>query len=261
MSNVTTWQKSEPVSVHSVTKYYTFSDQQVAMREGDEVYYLHGDHLDSTSLTTDQNGNVVAETRYLLSDGLGSVRQAVDETGAVVAYHEFDPYGNSVDNIGGNPYGYTGEWYEGYIELLHLRARWYLPGTGTFLSVDPVESEPPYQYVGGNPVNWVDSLGTTPSPNNNCQTGKCEVTGYHFDYQHIHLGHFSDLPEDVYTDWSNWATEYPVTYKKFVSPTFEGNNMEQQCYVVQYMRGSTQSIGADWWLGGSGTFLDRTTET
>lgn len=30
------------------------------------------------------------EVRYLLSDGLGSIRQAVDETGAVVAYYEFD---------------------------------------------------------------------------------------------------------------------------------------------------------------------------
>jgi hypothetical protein len=38
------------------------------------------------------------EVRYLLSDGLGSIRQAVDETGAVVAYSEFDPYGNPVQN-------------------------------------------------------------------------------------------------------------------------------------------------------------------
>jgi hypothetical protein len=64
------------------------------------------------------------EMRYLLSDGLGSVRQAVDEVGEVVVSYEFDPYGSPVDNIGGEPYGYTGEWYEGYIQLLHLRAKW-----------------------------------------------------------------------------------------------------------------------------------------
>ncbi len=34
----------------------------------------------------------------------------MDKTGAVVAYHEFDPYGNPVDNEGGDPYGFTGEW-------------------------------------------------------------------------------------------------------------------------------------------------------
>jgi hypothetical protein len=37
--------------------------------------------------------SVAGERRYLLSDGLGSIRQAVDENGQVVAYHEFDPYG------------------------------------------------------------------------------------------------------------------------------------------------------------------------
>jgi len=83
---------------------------------------------------------------------------AVDESAQVVAYNEFDPYGNPVEH-GSEPYGYTGEWWGSYIELLHLRARWYSPGTGTFLSVDPVESEPPYQYVRGNPVNRIDPSG------------------------------------------------------------------------------------------------------
>ncbi|NIV37889.1 MAG: hypothetical protein GWN58_53290, partial [Anaerolineae bacterium] len=48
--------------------------------------------------------NGAGERRYSLPDGLGSVRQAVDENGAVVAYHEFDPYGNPVAD-GGDPYG------------------------------------------------------------------------------------------------------------------------------------------------------------
>ncbi|MFN8454625.1 MAG: RHS repeat-associated core domain-containing protein [Anaerolineae bacterium] len=61
------------------------------------------------------------------------------------------------------PYGYTGEWYEGYIDLLHLRARWYNAEIGAFLSRDLVESEPPYQYVRGNPVNMVDPSGLCPT--------------------------------------------------------------------------------------------------
>ena len=98
------------------------------------------------------------ETRYLLSDGLGSVRQALDENGALVAYNEFDPYGNPVQN-NSEPYGFTGEWWEDEVGLLHLRARWYLPGTGTFVSRDAVESEPPYAYVRENPVNRLDPSG------------------------------------------------------------------------------------------------------
>ncbi len=34
------------------------------MRQGDEVYYLYGDHLGSPSLTTGETGAVVAEARY-----------------------------------------------------------------------------------------------------------------------------------------------------------------------------------------------------
>jgi len=62
-------------------------------------------------IVTESAGN---EVRYLLSDGLGSVRQVTDENADVVSYQEFDPYGNPVNNIGGEPYGYTGEWYGSY---------------------------------------------------------------------------------------------------------------------------------------------------
>ncbi|NJN99939.1 MAG: hypothetical protein HC875_40455 [Anaerolineales bacterium] len=43
--------------------------------------------------------------------------------------------------------------------MLHLRARWYSPSEGVFLSRDAVESEPPYLYVRGNPVNFTDPSG------------------------------------------------------------------------------------------------------
>jgi hypothetical protein len=35
------------------------------MRKGYAVYYLHGDHLGSTSLTTNISGGIVAQSRYL----------------------------------------------------------------------------------------------------------------------------------------------------------------------------------------------------
>ncbi len=121
-------------------------------------------HLPGVIMTESSAG----ETRYLLSDGLGSVRQVLDESGAVVAYNEFDPYGNPVQNDS-SPYGYTGEWWQDDIGLLHLRARWYAPEMGTFLSVDAVESEPPYQYVQGNVVNWIDPSGNSPNCSDECE--------------------------------------------------------------------------------------------
>ena len=120
----------------------------------DDNTYLHLPGLIATESAT-------GTARYLLSDGLGSVRQAVDASTEVVAYKEFDSYGNPIVNspLSLIHYGFTGEWWEDEVGLLYLRARWYAPESGTFLSRDSVESEPPYQYVGGRVVNLTDPLG------------------------------------------------------------------------------------------------------
>ncbi|NIW44565.1 MAG: DUF3990 domain-containing protein, partial [candidate division Zixibacteria bacterium] len=64
------------------------------------------------------------------------------------------------------PYGYTGEWWEDEVGLLYLRARWYRPETGSFLSRDPFAGIPeqpyslhPYQYGYSNPIRYVDPMG------------------------------------------------------------------------------------------------------
>ena len=49
---------------HSVTKYYYAGAQRIAMRVDGTLYYLLTDHLGSTSVTTDANGNKIAELRY-----------------------------------------------------------------------------------------------------------------------------------------------------------------------------------------------------
>ncbi len=126
------------------------------------IYTSNGNaylHLPGVIVTESAMGTI----RYLLGDGLGSIRQAVDETGAVVAYQEFDPYGNPTRRsaAGGqpSPYSFTGEWWENEVGLLHLRARWYRPETGTFLNRDPLFNTSQYNYASGNPVNRVDPSG------------------------------------------------------------------------------------------------------
>jgi len=102
---------------------------------------------------------------YLLPDGLGSVRQVVDNDGLVVAVNEYDPYGVPLQG-GGSPYGYTGEWWQDEVDLLYLRARWYDAGVGRFLSKDPwsgddlrPQSMNGWGYVEGNPINRIDPTG------------------------------------------------------------------------------------------------------
>ena len=50
------------------------------MRAGGVLYYLHDDHLGSTSLTTDASGAVVAAQRYLVgAPPCGEVRLVLEQ--------------------------------------------------------------------------------------------------------------------------------------------------------------------------------------
>ena len=42
------------------TTYYFVGGQRVAMRQGETLTYLHGDHLGSASLATDASGAIVS---------------------------------------------------------------------------------------------------------------------------------------------------------------------------------------------------------
>ncbi len=65
--------------------------------------------------------SAAGETRYLLSEGL-DIRQAVDDNGEVVAYNEYDLYGNPTDNRSlTTDYGFTGEWWENEVGLAFSR--------------------------------------------------------------------------------------------------------------------------------------------
>ncbi|MBI5825424.1 MAG: RHS repeat protein, partial [Chloroflexi bacterium] len=48
----------------SVTKYYFAGASRIAMRKDGNLTYLLSDHLGSTSITTDANGNSIFEQRY-----------------------------------------------------------------------------------------------------------------------------------------------------------------------------------------------------
>jgi hypothetical protein len=65
VDNLSGWQTSTEVISSTVTKYYSHGSDRVAMRQGNEIYYLNGDHLGSTSLTTDSTGQVTHQARYL----------------------------------------------------------------------------------------------------------------------------------------------------------------------------------------------------
>jgi RHS repeat-associated protein len=94
------------------------------------------------------------------------VRQRLDVSGQVVAVNDYRPFGAPLEGGGGDPYGFTGEWWEGDAGLLYLRARYYDPATGQFLSPDPWRGNVwrpgtlnRYAYVLNDPINDRDPSG------------------------------------------------------------------------------------------------------
>jgi RHS repeat-associated protein len=108
-----------------------------------------------------------AGRQYYFHDGLGSVRQLLDSTGDLDANYAYDPFGVPVvEGDATNPYGFTGEAWDEEVELLYLRARYYQPETGRFVSRDPWPGDVwrpgtlnRYLYVTNTPVNNVDPGG------------------------------------------------------------------------------------------------------
>jgi RHS repeat-associated protein len=140
-------ESSGPYSIQMVTKYYMFGGQRVAMRRGtgvdSVVFYLHGDHLGSTSLITDESGNIISQARNL---PFGETRWES---------------GNSLTD-----FGFTGQRLDGYIKLYDYGARFYSAKLGRFISADSIIPNPAnpmgydrYAYVLNNPLNYVDPSG------------------------------------------------------------------------------------------------------
>jgi RHS repeat-associated protein len=107
-------------------------------------------------------------TEYHLLDGQGSVRGLTDGTnGTLTQEYAYDTFGKLTSgDATKSAYLYTGQQYDAATELYSLRARYYSPQQGRFLSRDkwPVDYQNPmelnrYGYTANNPINWSDPSG------------------------------------------------------------------------------------------------------
>ena len=126
----------------------------------------------------DADGDVL----FFHHDQLGSTRALTDESGQTVATFSYDAYGNPTGSTGTQttPFGYAGEYTEADTGLVYLRARYYDPATGQFLTRDPLEmtTGAPYGYAAGDPANLTDPSGLcniNPFSDDNCAKAAVET--------------------------------------------------------------------------------------
>ncbi len=115
------------------------------------------------------NGNAVYYYHFDLS---GSTLALTSSAGAVTDAYAYSPYGLLAARTGTSqqPFTYIGRHgvrWDSVAGLYHMRARFYDPGTGRFISRDPLwptAADPlslnPYSYAANNPLQYVDPMGT-----------------------------------------------------------------------------------------------------
>jgi RHS repeat-associated protein len=140
----------------------------VATRGGESTQYVQ---IGGQILAQEEAGS--SGWAYTLPDHLGSVRQLAEASGQVSLAQGWDlfgvPFERSAVNGQRSPFGYTGEQWDASAELLFLRARYYDPSTGRFLTRDIWEGDPnqplsfnAWLYGYANPIRWVDHTGLSP---------------------------------------------------------------------------------------------------
>lgn len=109
-------------------------------------------------------------TSYYLQDGQGSVRGLTNVSGTLIDSYAYSAFGEMLSHTGTtvNPYQYAGQQFDAATGLYNLRARYYDPADGRFLSQDvypynlanPIELNR-YSYAANSPINYSDPTGYT----------------------------------------------------------------------------------------------------
>ncbi|MDJ1420343.1 MAG: RHS repeat-associated core domain-containing protein [Candidatus Methanoperedens sp.] len=134
------------------------------LTESDEkgtTTYTYG--IDLISMTDPQRGEF-----YYHHDGLGSIRSLSDSKESIKAIYSYDAFGQIQKKMGyvDNDFLFTGEQMDTETGLIYLRARYYDPAIGRFITKDPfptigiiTQNINRYVYTMNNPVNLVDPSG------------------------------------------------------------------------------------------------------
>jgi len=248
-----------------VVEYVYNGDHLMVERKEDGVttrYYYDGANIIAEG-TVSSNGTVVPKASYLygtqglimsedessmnkdkfyyVMNGHGDVFELRNSLGDVVQSYTYDLWGNPEATNSGitQPFLYSGEYWDATIGLQYLRARWYDPSVGRFITKDTYEGELNnpltlnlYTYVHNNPLRYIDPSGHD----------AIIITANHAAFGN---GHTSALFQDkqgnwYYTYWGDKGVIVKET-KEFTSLDGFNNWLNQQDFKEWSTTGYTSS--------------------
>lgn len=128
-----------------------------------QASYLRGINL----ICREQGG----EKEYYLFDAHADVIALTDEDGEITKSYDYDAFGceTQPDPLDSNPFRYCGEFFDVETGSYYLRARYYAPAIGRFLTEDTVSGDLSnplslnlYVYCWSNAILYTDSTGNWP---------------------------------------------------------------------------------------------------
>lgn len=179
------WDEVKSFTTEGDTYTYTYDARGLrTTKNGPEgTTRYHCDEAGRVIAEADGNNQVIAEViwghkplarkvgsnyYYYIYNGHGDVIGLTDETGAIVNSYSYDEWGKitSKTETISNPIRYSGEYYDEESGLYYLRARYYDPSIGRFISKDSYEGDIKnpltinlYAYCGNNPIIRDDPSG------------------------------------------------------------------------------------------------------
>ena len=160
---------SKTVDGHSIDQIWN-DDKQIAVdADGSNPYkaqiYIRGTNLLAGCEFVQA---VKSDYTYYTQNAHGDVVNLTDNNGAVTKTYQYDAFGveKNIDDTDTNAFRYCGEYYDKETATIYLRARYYSPSTGRFISRDSFagsNNDPLslnlYTYCHNNPVSGTDSTG------------------------------------------------------------------------------------------------------
>ena len=180
-------------NTNSINEYDSWNQLTKTMQNGKTASYTYnGDGLrmsktvdgtttrhiwDGTNIAGDvTNGTVTKYIRgiQLISSKTGSnesfytynahgdVVQLTNGSGNITKQYSYDAFGveQNKDVNDTNPFRYCGEYFDGETESVYLRARYYSPVSGRFITEDPIRDGLNwYVYCSNNSINYMDPSG------------------------------------------------------------------------------------------------------
>jgi len=180
--------KSERLYLGGVERYQEYNNNGVVTLER---WTLEVEDIAQVDTLTIDNSlmvvNPVALIRYQYKDHLGSASLETNETGQVISYEEYHPFGTSAyrtaksgTDLSLKCYRFTNKERDDETGLYYFGVRYYAAWLGRWTSSDPgdfVDGLNLYVYVRNNPVNGVDELGYETDPPKYTQVNQTENGG------------------------------------------------------------------------------------